>query len=239
MMSSAAAPADTLPVLGFVPDLVIFDCDGVLIDSEPVSARVVAAQRTALGLPTSAEEAQQRFVGMSLMELQTRFGEELGQPLPDHWRDTMVRHIVAAMRQEARLIEGAREVLEALAERGVPWRIASNSADVEMEAKFARTGLLALTDGRTHAAPRLAARGGRPKPAPDVFLDAAAAEGAAPARCIVIEDSVTGMRGAVAAGMTGYGFAPEDEGARLLEAGARGIIRALRQVPQLIPATAR
>lgn len=223
----------------FRPDLVIFDCDGVLIDSEPVSARVVAAQRTALGLPTTAEEAERRFVGMSLMEMQGKFEEELGQPLPDHWRDTVVRHIVAAMRQEAKLIDGAREVLEALTACGVPWRIASNSADVEMEAKFARTGLLGLTEGRTHAAPRLIARGGRPKPAPDVFLDAAEAEGVDPLRCIVIEDSVTGVRAASAAGMAGYGFAPKGDGTALLEAGARGILRALDEVLRLVTAAGK
>ncbi len=215
-------------------DLVIFDCDGVLMDSEIVSARVVAADMTEHGLPTTPEQAMTRFVGTSLRAMKPMIEAERGAPLPADWNDRMVDKITVAMAAEVTEINGARAILEALDHLGIAWRIASNSADAEMTAKFGRTGFLALTAGRTHSAPRLFAAGGRPKPAPDVFLDAARAERVAPSRCVVIEDSVPGVTGAVAAGMTCYGFAPHGDGAELRAAGAAGLITRLDQVTGLV-----
>ncbi|MDD2878038.1 MAG: HAD-IA family hydrolase [Acidiphilium sp.] len=215
-------------------DLVIFDCDGVLMDSEIVSARVVADDLTTHGLPTTPERVMTRFVGMSLRTMKPLIEAERGAALPDEWTARMVAKLAAAMAAEVTEIPGARALLDRLSAMGMAWRIASNSADEEMDAKFSRTGFLAITAGRTHSAPRLFAAGGQPKPAPDVFLDAARTEGVDPARCLVIEDSVPGVTGAVAAGMTCYGFAPRGEGATLLLAGASGIIRDLDAVPGLL-----
>lgn len=217
-------------------DLVIFDCDGVLMDSEKVSARVVAADMTEHGVPITPEAAMARFVGMSLKHMKPLIEAERGAPLPADWNARMIQKIALAMSHEVTEIPGARAVLESLDREGIPWRIASNSADAEMDAKFTRTGFLAITEGRTHSAPRLFARGGQPKPAPDVFLDAARAQGVPPHRCVVIEDSAPGVAGAVAAGMTCYGFAPHGEGSALLAAGATGIIRTLDAVPALLDA---
>jgi beta-phosphoglucomutase-like phosphatase (HAD superfamily) len=215
-------------------DLVIFDCDGVLMDSEIVSARVVADDMTMHGIRTTPAEAMARFVGMSLKNMKPIIEAERGSPLPDDWNARMVTKIAEAMAVGVTEIPGARAVLARLDELRVPWRIASNSADEEMDAKFGRTGFLEITAGRTHSAPRLFATGGQPKPAPDVFLDAARAEGVPPSRCLVIEDSAPGVAGAVAAGMTCYGFAPHGEGDGLRAAGARGIIERLDQVPGLV-----
>ncbi len=217
-------------------DLVIFDCDGVLMDSEIVSARVVAADMTAHGLPTTPDVAMARFVGTSLRNMKPIIEAERGAPLPDDWNDRMVTKIAEAMAADVSPIPGARAVLERLNALGIAWRIASNSADEEMDAKFGKTGFLDLTAGRTHSAPRLFARGGQPKPAPDVFLDAARAEGVRPDRCVVIEDSPPGVAGAVAAGMICYGFAPHGDGAHLLAAGAHRIIDRLDLVPGLVMA---
>ena len=103
-----------------------------------------------------------------------------------------------------------------------------------MDAKFGRTGFLELTRGRTHSAPRLFAQGGKPKPAPDVFLDAAKTEGVAPEDCVVIEDSVPGVKGAVAAGMRCIGFDPHGDGAHLIAAGASDVVHRLGDLPELL-----
>ena len=215
-------------------DLIIFDCDGVLMDSEIVSARVVAADMTEHGIPTTPEQAMERFVGTSLVVMQPIIEAERGAALPAGWGDRMVEKIAEAMAREVTEIPGARAILERLNALGIPWRIASNSADAEMGAKFGRTGFVELVRGRTHSAPRLFASGGRPKPAPDVFLDAARAEGVAPGRCVVIEDSVPGVTGAVAAGMTCYGFVPHGDGAALRAAGAARILRDLADLVPLV-----
>lgn len=215
-------------------DLIVFDCDGVLMDSEIVSARVVAEDMTAHGIPTTPEQAQRRFAGVSLRTMKPIIEAERGAALPADWGDRMVAKIAEAMAREVTEIPGARAILERLNALGIPWRIASNSADAEMDAKFTRTGFTGLVRGRTHSAPRLFASGGVPKPAPDVFLDAARAEGVAPGRCLVIEDSVTGVTGAVAAGMTCFGFAPHGGGDELLAAGAARIIRDLGDLVALV-----
>ena len=216
------------------PRLVIFDCDGVLMDSEVESAKVVAADLTARGLPTTPAEALHQFVGVSLMDMQPRIEAALGRALPESWFAELTVKVAEAMERHVAPVEGARAVLEELNGRGVPWRIGSNSSDLEMDAKFGRTGFLELTTGRTHSAPRLFAQGGKPKPAPDVFLDAAKAEGVAPGDCVVVEDSVPGVKGAVAAGMRCVGFDPNGDGAHLLAAGASDIVRRLADLPELL-----
>ena len=214
--------------------LVIFDCDGVLIDSERVSAAVIAESMTELGLPVTPEAAMARFVGVSLRAMRPMIEDDLGRPLPPDWNAMLVARIVAAMERHAEPIPGAREVLEHFDAVGQPWRIASNSADVEMDAKFGRTGWLDLVAGRTFSAPRLFPEGGRPKPAPDVFLAAARSLPAAPETCLVIEDSVTGIAGAIAAGMTCYGFAPHGNGEPLLAAGAERVISGHHELRDLV-----
>ncbi len=216
------------------PRLVIFDCDGVLMNSEGESAKVVAADLTARGLPTTPEEAMRHYVGVSLVDMKPRIEAALGHELPDLWFQDMTVAIAEAMAQHVAPVEGARAILEDLNARGVAWRIGSNSADLEMDAKFGRTGFLELTKGRTHSAPRLFAQGGKPKPAPDVFLDAAKAEGVAPEECVVVEDSIPGVKGAVAAGMRCVGFDPNGDGAHLMAAGASDIVHRLADLPELL-----
>jgi HAD superfamily hydrolase (TIGR01509 family) len=212
------------------PELIIFDCDGVLIDSEGLASAVVAADLTALGWEMTPAEAMEIFLGMSIMDMEPMIAARLGHALSPSWRDELAAKLLVALGSGAKLIPGAREMLEGVNRLGIPWRVASNSSDEEMAVKFARTGLSDLTAGRAHAAASVIAKGGRPKPAPDIFLAAAASAGTPPRDCLVLEDSPLGVTGAVAAGMTCYGFAPHGSGEALREAGATGVLRDLQEI---------
>jgi HAD superfamily hydrolase (TIGR01509 family) len=212
------------------PELIIFDCDGVLIDSEGVASTVIAAELTALGWAMDAQDSMDLFIGMSITDMEPIIEARLGHPLPTGWRPALAQKLVDALSTQSKLIPGAAEILADVTALGIDWRIASNSSDEEMAVKFARTGLTALTQGRAHSAASVIARGGRAKPAPDVFLAAAASANVPPARCIVLEDSALGVTGAVAAGMTCYGFAPHGGGAALRAAGAKTIFTRLDEI---------
>ncbi len=210
--------------------LVIFDCDGVLVDSEPVSNRVVAAECTALGWPMTTAEATAQFVGLRLSDMPPIIEARLGRPALDGWPAGWVEQlrgrIIAALAREVEPMPGAASALRGVAALGVPYRVASNSSHEEMDVKFARTGLAALVEGRVHSARDVAAG----KPAPDLFLAAAAAEGVAPGACLVVEDSVPGVRGARAAGMACLGLAAHGDGAAALAAEGAVPIRSLAEV---------
>jgi HAD superfamily hydrolase (TIGR01509 family) len=200
--------------------LVIFDCDGVLIDSEALCDRVVAAELAESGWDLTAAECHRRFLGLTFPDIQTEAQAFLGRPLGAGWVPALVARVTEAMAREVDPIPGAREALLGTTALGLPYRIASNSSHAEMAAKFARTGLAPLVEGRVHSAYDLIARGKRGKPDPDLFLEAAAAGGADPADCLVIEDSLAGSTGAVAAGMRCWAYCPENDGAPLRAAGA-------------------
>ena len=184
--------------------LVVFDCDGVIVDSEAISNGVLARDLTHRGWALSGTQAERLFVGTTLDTIAARAEQRLGRPLPPGWRAEMTRRITAALAEAAEPIPGAIEAMRALRGLGVPWRIASNSSHLEMAAKFARLGLTTEVAGRVHSFEDVA----RGKPAPDVYLAAAAAEGVEAAECLVIEDSVAGVTAARAAGMDCLGFDP-------------------------------
>ena len=212
--------------------LIIFDCDGVLIDSEALCDRVVARELAAEGWHVTPHECHQRFLGLTFPDIVRAAEAHLGRPLGLDWVDRVVRRTTETMAAEAETIPGAREAVEGIAALGLPYRIASNSSHAEMAAKFGRTGLMPLVEGRIHSAYDLIARGKRGKPAPDLFLEAAAAEGIAPADCVVVEDSVAGVTAAIAAGMRCLGFDPEGNGDHLRAIGAEPF-RSMFDVPAL------
>jgi beta-phosphoglucomutase-like phosphatase (HAD superfamily) len=201
-------------------ELVIFDCDGVLIDSEALCNRVVAEILTEAGWPMTAEECETRFVGMSFYSMQPQIEARLGRSLGDDWVDRIVDVVTAAMEREVEPVAGARDALDAVMAMGLNWRIASNSSHQEMAAKFGRAGWLEIVHGRVHSAVDVIARGGAGKPAPDLFLSTAAAASVQPAHCLVIEDSVHGAAAARAAGMDCLGFVPHGDGSALRAVGA-------------------
>jgi HAD superfamily hydrolase (TIGR01509 family) len=215
--------------------LVIFDCDGVLIDSEAICNRIVADMLTEIGWPMTADESHERFIGLSFYDMQPLIEAQLGRGLGVDWVDAVVSRVTTAMADEVELVPGARAALDSVSAMGLPWRVASNSSHVEMDAKFRRTGLLDLVAGRVHSAVDVIARGGAGKPAPDVYLAAAAAEGVPPHSCMAVEDSVAGVRAAVAAGMVCYGYCPDDDGAQLRAAGTEPF-RSMHAMPDLLRA---
>ena len=196
--------------------LVIFDCDGVLVDSEPVVNRVVAEALTEQGWPMTGDESRERFLGLNLGSMLPIIEARLGRSLPAQWEADLVARLVRVLGEEVTLMPGAAEALAATTALGLPWRIASNSSHAELRAKLGRNGLGDVVEGRLHSHHDVA----RGKPAPDLFLAAAAAEAVGPDACLVIEDSVPGVTGAVAAGMTCLGFCPHDDGDALRAAGA-------------------
>ncbi len=213
------------------PRLVIFDCDGVLIDSEAISNRVAAAMLSDAGWTMTAAEAEERFIGLSFGAVQKIAEAHLDKSLGADWVKHVVVRLVDVMTREVEPMPGAREALGAVTELGLPWRIASNSSFFEMEAKFGRAGWTSLVAGRLHSAAEL----GTPKPAPDVFLAAASAEGICPANCLVIEDSVPGAIAARTAGMNCLALVRHGDGADLRAAGAVPF-RSMFDLPALLRA---
>jgi HAD superfamily hydrolase (TIGR01509 family) len=211
--------------------LLIFDCDGVLVDSEPVANRVVAAELTRLGWPMTPEECQWRFLGLNLASMVPLIEAELRRPLPPQWERHLEETLVAVLAEEVELMPGAAAALAEVTRLGLPWRIASNSSHAELHAKFGRNGLLELVAGRLHSHHDVP----RGKPAPDLFLAAAVAQGVAPDACVVIEDSVPGVRAAMAAGMTCLGLCPDGDGAHLVAEGAAPI-HSMHDLPALLRA---
>ncbi len=214
--------------------LVIFDCDGVLVDSEPVANRVVAAELAVLGWKMTPAEADRRFLGMTLTDMLPVIEQRLGRPVPPGWQDLLMQRLVEALEVQAEPVAGAPEALAGVSALGLPWRVASNSSHAEMRAKFTRLGLLSVVAGRVHSH-RDVMRG---KPAPDLFFAAAAAEGVAPAECVVIEDSLPGVRAAAAAGMDCLAYAPHSDGAVLRGSGAVPF-HSMFDVPGLVAAALR
>jgi HAD superfamily hydrolase (TIGR01509 family) len=205
---------------GRTPGMVIFDCDGVLIDSESLSNRVLAQMLTEDGWPMTEEDADRRFIGISFYDVRPIAEARLGRSLGDDWVDQIVARVVEVMRRDAVPIPGAREALEAVSALSLPWRIASNSSHIEMAAKFGCCGWQDLVAGRMHSAVDIIAQGGKGKPAPDLFVAAAMAEGVAPEQCLVIEDSFAGATAARAASMDCLAFVRHGDGAAMRAAGA-------------------
>jgi HAD superfamily hydrolase (TIGR01509 family) len=181
-------------------DLVIFDCDGVLVDSEPIANRVDTEQLNSIGLRLSSEEIMRRFVGRTKEGCIALAAELLGRDLPGGFVDRWDAALMDALGKEVRAIEGVTEVIRQLE---IPYCAASNSTPGRLRLSLKTSGLLPLFEGRMFSAEEVA----HPKPAPDLFLHAARCMGAAPVRCAVIEDTPTGARAGAAAGMTVLGFA--------------------------------
>ena len=198
--------------------LVIFDCDGVLVDSEGIANRIIARELTKIGWEMTPEDADRLFLGMTLPGMVPMIEAKIGRPIPHDFGEILRVAFEVALAREVEAIPGAIAALDGVSALGLPWRVASNSSHAEMEVKFARLGILDRVLDRAHSYQDVP----HGKPAPDIYLAAAEAEGVSPAECLVIEDSATGMRAARAAGMDCLAYAPH---------GNEDVFRALGAVP--------
>ncbi|WP_086695314.1 HAD family hydrolase [Streptomyces recifensis] len=184
-------------------DLILFDNDGVLVDSEPISNRHLAAYLTELGHPTTYEESIRDYMGSAMHRVHDIVLERTGERLPADFDDVFHARVFAAFEEELRPVAGVEGVLEKLTADGVPYCVASSGSHERIRVGHRVTGLDRwFDDDRIFSSQDV----GRGKPAPDLFLYAAERMGVAPERCLVVEDSPLGVRAARAAGMDVYGF---------------------------------
>lgn len=181
---------------------VLFDCDGVLVDSEGLTNKLLRDDLAARGLELSPERATELFVGRTMFFVSEK-AVELGAILPDDWITQIYEKMYALMAEEVEAVPGAAKVLDRLLDVGIQIAVASNGPRTKMEITLNRAGLMHLVSPHIYSAQDLA----HPKPAPDVYLHAAEQMGAAPEQCIVVEDTTSGAQAAEAAGMRCIGFA--------------------------------
>jgi HAD superfamily hydrolase (TIGR01509 family) len=218
-------------------DLVIFDCDGVLVDSESLACVVHADVLSQHGYAITAEQVHDRFLGRSAREARAEVEAELGRVLPDAYTAQLKATIDRVFGEKLQSVPHIAETLAKLPQRKC---VASSGTPTRILSSLTTTGLLDFFAPHLFSALQVE----RGKPAPDLFLFAAREMNVPPERCVVIEDSVPGIIGATAAGMTVLGFhggshcRPETAGG-LRSAGAVAVFEDMRQLPALIAETAR
>ena len=198
------------------PRAIIFDCDGVLVDSEPAAFDLLAQDLAAHGLPLPRAEMERIFIGGTIAGVHAK-ARSLGARLPDGWVAGFYERLYARLAEGTPLVPGVLDLLDALDAAGIPYAVGSNGSDRKMQVTLGQhPGLLDRFRDRLFSGQTL----GAPKPAPDLYLHAARALGQPPAACAVIEDSPTGVRAASAAGIRCFGYAPHGDGAALAAEGA-------------------
>ncbi|OWA15933.1 hydrolase [Streptomyces sp. CS159] len=210
-------------------DLVIFDNDGVLVDSEPISNRLLAGYLTELGHPTSYEDSLRDYMGGAMHRVHDLVLERTGRRLPEDFDDVFHGRVFAAFERELEPVPGAVGVLEKLTADGVAYCVASSGSHERIRVGHRKAGLDRWFDDRRIFSSQDVGRG---KPAPDLFLHAAGRMGVEPERCAVIEDSPLGVQAAVAAGMDVYGFTAMTPAAKL--AGATRLFADMGELADLL-----
>lgn len=208
--------------------LVIFDCDGVLVDSEPIANRALGQMVRELGLELTQEEMFRSFVGYSLPHCMRVIEEMLGRPPPEHFLRDLQARTFSAFKTELRAMPGIEEALDRL---DLPFCVASSGDHEKMNTTLGITGLLPRFAGRIFSVTQVA----RGKPAPDVYLFAARQLGAEPSACVVIEDTPPGVEAGVAAGMTVFGFCAHTSEHKLKAAGAHRTFDDMRVLSEMVP----
>lgn len=229
------APSPAPQVTGMAPiELVIFDCDGTLMDSERIAAEVEVAMMNEHGWAITIDEFERQFAGTSAAQVREALEHETGRAVPDDHARRVEEEIVRRFRTEVRTVEGAHDVLDRLDQ---PRCICSNSSMEKLEAELKRGLLWDRFRPYIYSARDLPDC--REKPAPDVFLHAAREFDVAPRAALVLEDSVAGVTAAAAAGCRVVGFAggshvKPGHADRLTEAGAETVINRLGDLPDLV-----
>jgi HAD superfamily hydrolase (TIGR01509 family) len=206
-------------------DLVIWDCDGVLVDSERIAIRTESQILTELGWPLTEADVIELFVGRSSAYMQSVIEEHIGRPVD--WRGQFVRRLREASERELVPVEGVVAALDAI---DIPGCVASSSSHEMLNFKLGLTALAQRFAGRIFSADDVA----HGKPDPAVFLFAASSLGVAPDRCAVIEDSVSGVDAGLAAGMTVFAFGGGVTSPQKLQRDGVVIFDAMSQLPELL-----
>ncbi|MFH8345783.1 HAD family hydrolase [Streptomyces sp. NPDC018045] len=213
-------------------DLIIFDNDGVLVDSEPISNTILSGYLTELGHPTSYEESLRDYMGAAVHRVHDLVKERTGQLLPEDFETTLHARVFEAFERELEPVAGVDEVLGKLTADGTPYCVASSGSHERIRVGHRKTGLDEWFEEEWIFSSQDVGKG---KPAPDLFLHAARAMGVAPERCAVIEDSPLGVQAAVAAGMDVYGFTAMTPAEKLTAAAdVTGHFARMEELPALL-----
>jgi HAD superfamily hydrolase (TIGR01509 family) len=212
------------------PDLVIFDCDGTLVDTERISVRVNLQLLNEVGGDYTEAEVRELFVGASLETYATLVEQRLGKPLEADWIQRWSDMFRGICERELEAVDGVVDALDGIAATGVPLCVASNGMLHDVVRNLGQVGIHDRFDGRIFSATDVAVG----KPAPDLFLYAAADFDTAPERCAVVEDSVVGVLAARAAGMTVYAYAGGMTPAERLVGDGTHVFDDMRLLPDLI-----
>lgn len=198
------------------PKMVIFDCDGVLVDSEPVTLALLRDDLEQHGLRLTAAQVDRDYIGVAMAEIATK-ARANGADLPKDWVANIYAKMFEQLRKGVPLIAGIEAALDALDVAGIPYAVGSNGPMAKMDITLgAHPALLARLKGRIFSAHDCKAG----KPDPELFLKAAAVTGVAPKDCVVIDDSVAGATAGVRANMRTLGFDTHGDGAHLIAIGA-------------------
>lgn len=212
-------------------DAVLFDCDGVLVDSEPITNGVLRDMLEEEGWRLTADECMRIFVGKAVKDEAARIERHTGKPVTESWlagfRARRNQQLEARLTAIAH-IHGAVEAVHRAARGRIACASGADRYKVEMQLR--KVELHHFFDGRIFSGHEMP----RTKPAPDVYLAAASALGADPRRCAVVEDTVTGITAGVAAGATVFAYAPHGSGQALLEAGACRVFSSMAQLADVI-----
>lgn len=209
------------------PDLVVFDCDGVLVDTEQVTSQIIADSFTAYGLPIGQHQVADLFTGGTLQDVMTE-GRRRGANLPDNWLDLTYETIYTRIAKGVDVFDGVFAVLDALDALGVPQFVASNGEMQKMRLSLGPSGLWDRFGDRILSRERFA-----PKPNPAMILHALERTGADPEKSFMIDDSVAGCSAGIAAGVRTIGFATEGQDAQLAALGTE-VANSMAQVRRLI-----
>ncbi|HEY2653500.1 MAG TPA: HAD family hydrolase [Solirubrobacteraceae bacterium] len=208
-------------------ELVIFDCDGVLIDSERLAVKVDVLVLRELGWPVSEAEVIERFMGRSDRDTRAAIEAQLGRTLPPGWQETVNARYEEAFAAELAPVAGVQEALDQIT---LPTCVASSGTHEHLRYTLRLTGLYERFAGRIFSAEDVASG----KPAPDLFLHAAASMSARPAACVVVEDSRSGVDAARAAGMRVLAFAGGLTPSDLLDGPNTTVFADMRELPGLV-----
>jgi HAD superfamily hydrolase (TIGR01509 family) len=210
--------------------LIIFDCDGVLVDSETLENEIMAQCLSEVGWVMSGPEAQQRFIGFAMKTVVAQAEAHLGKALPEGWIKQYHARSHAQLATQVEAIEGVSEAIDRIEMMGWTTAVASSGEHAKMKITLGRTGLYERFEGRIFSAEDVA----NGKPAPDVYLLAAKSLGQAPETCFAVEDSPNGVRAAVAAGMYTFGYEAQIDPALLTAAGANEVFFNMSDLPTFL-----